>query len=91
TTDLTTRNLLLQRQSEWENDLEATAVEINVKWFTHVIPNYPRRLTDLCSNEAGSVTAIYDEIETQTELKPVDVCPSRYNLDDLPTKTPLIS
>lgn len=91
TTDITTRDLLVQRQTEWTNDLGAVVVEVNKKWFTYIVPDYPRKLTDLYGNEVDSDTAVNEEIEAQTGLKPFDVRPSQRNSDNPLTKTVLVS
>ncbi|KAM5357129.1 hypothetical protein ACJZ2D_016591 [Fusarium nematophilum] len=91
TTDSTTRDLLIQRQAEWANDLGATAVERSEKWYTYVIPECPRRLTDLHGNEVDYDVAIKDEIISQTGVTPVSIRASRHNSDELPTRTLLVS
>ncbi|KAH6973240.1 hypothetical protein EDB80DRAFT_349858 [Ilyonectria destructans] len=54
--DLTTRGLLVQRQAEWATDIGPTAVEISKKWFTYVVPECPRRLTDTLYTPRSRVT-----------------------------------
>lgn len=46
-TDAPTRDLLVQRKAEWADDLGATAVEISQRWFTYVVHECPRRLSDM--------------------------------------------
>ncbi|XP_044715182.1 Ribonuclease H-like protein [Hirsutella rhossiliensis] len=85
TTDATIRDLIVQRQSEWSEDLDATSVEISHKWYTYVVPNCPRRLTDLQGNEVNYEAAVKDEIACQTGLTPISIRPSRHDSSDLPT------
>ncbi|KAM4062373.1 ribonuclease H-like protein [Hirsutella rhossiliensis] len=87
TTDATIRDLIVQRQSEWSEDLDATSVEISHKWYTYVVPNCPRRLTDLQGNEVNYEAAVKDEIACQTGLTPISIRPSRHDSSDLPTVT----
>ncbi|KJK85939.1 hypothetical protein H633G_10214 [Metarhizium anisopliae BRIP 53284] len=68
--DKTTRDLLLERQAEWADDLGASAVEASQKWHTYAVNNCPRRLTDLYGNEIDYDTAVRDEIKHQTGLTP---------------------
>ncbi|KAI8416432.1 hypothetical protein FOFC_02742 [Fusarium oxysporum] len=53
----------LQRQTEWAPDLGAAAVETKQEWYTYLVSDYPRKLTDLYSNEADSDAAVDKEIE----------------------------
>ncbi|KAH6985331.1 hypothetical protein EDB80DRAFT_590662 [Ilyonectria destructans] len=46
TADITTRDLLVQRQTEWATDLGAAAIETRQEWFTYLVSDYPCRLTD---------------------------------------------
>ncbi|OAQ58652.1 reverse transcriptase [Purpureocillium lilacinum] len=66
TTDTATRDLIVQRQSEWAQDLGANTVESSRKWYTYVVSNCPRRLTDLQGNEADYDEAVKGEIACQT-------------------------
>ncbi|KAJ6439233.1 spectrin repeat domain-containing protein [Purpureocillium lavendulum] len=68
TTDSATRDLIVQRQSEWAQDLGANIVEASRKWYTYVVANCPRRLTDLQGNEADYDEAVRGEITCQTGL-----------------------
>ncbi|OAQ65616.1 arrestin domain-containing protein [Purpureocillium lilacinum] len=68
TTDSATRDLIVQRQSEWAQDLGANIVEASPKWYTYVVANCPRRLTDLQGNEADYDEAVRGEITCQTGL-----------------------
>ncbi|KAK2685458.1 hypothetical protein QWA68_015704 [Fusarium oxysporum] len=61
--DITTRDLLVQRQTEWAPDLGAVAIETRQEWFTYLVSDYPRKLTDLYGNEADSDAAVDEEIE----------------------------
>jgi hypothetical protein len=88
---VTIRDLLVQRQSEWAEDPGATAVEASQKWFTYVVSDCPRRLTDLHGNEVDYDAAVKDEITAQTGLTPISIRPSRHNSDDLPSRTLLVS
>ncbi|PWI64472.1 hypothetical protein PCL_09627 [Purpureocillium lilacinum] len=65
-TDTATRDLIVQRQSEWAQDLGANTVESSRKWYTYVVSNCPRRLTDLQGNEADYDEAVKGEIACQT-------------------------
>ncbi|KAJ0127567.1 hypothetical protein HZ326_29331 [Fusarium oxysporum f. sp. albedinis] len=76
TVDPETRDYLVEKQAEWAAELGATTVETNKEWFTFVISDFPRRLTDFYGNEVDSDSIISDEIELQTGLKPVDIRPS---------------
>ncbi|KAH7460517.1 hypothetical protein FOMA001_g19568 [Fusarium oxysporum f. sp. matthiolae] len=89
--DITTRDLLVQRQTEWAPDLGAIAVEIRQEWFTYLVSDYPRKLTDLYGNEADSDAAVDEEIEIQTGQKPVNIRPARHQPDNPLTKTLLVS
>ncbi|KAJ3455314.1 hypothetical protein MRS44_013914 [Fusarium solani] len=51
TADPETRDYLVEKQSEWAADLGATAIETNKTWFTYVISDFPRRLTDFHGKE----------------------------------------
>ncbi|KAH7109727.1 hypothetical protein B0J13DRAFT_462808, partial [Dactylonectria estremocensis] len=55
--DITTRDLLVQRQTEWAADLGATAIETRQEWFTYLVPDYPCKLVDLYGNEVDSDAA----------------------------------
>ncbi|KAH7464077.1 hypothetical protein FOMA001_g17794 [Fusarium oxysporum f. sp. matthiolae] len=89
--DITTRDLLVQRQTEWAPDLGAAAVETRQEWYTYLVSDYPRKLTDLYGNEADSDAAVDEEIEIQTGQKPVNIRPARHQLDNPLTKTLLVS
>ncbi|KAI8416245.1 hypothetical protein FOFC_02554 [Fusarium oxysporum] len=89
--DITTRDLLVQRQTEWAPDLGAAAVETRQEWFTYLVSDYPRKLTDLYGNEADSDAAVDEEIEIQTGQKPVNIRPARHQPDNPLTKTLLVS
>ena len=89
--DKTTRDLLVERQAEWANDLGATAVETSQKWHTYVVNNCPRRLSDLYGNEIDYDTVVRDEINHQTGLTPVSVRVPRRDNEQLPYKTLIIS
>ena len=91
TTDSATRDLIVQRQSEWAQDLGANIVETSRKWYTYVVANCPRRLTDLQGNEADYDEAVRGEITCQTGLSAVSIRPSRHDSNDLPSKTLLVS
>ncbi|KAF4336512.1 endonuclease reverse transcriptase, partial [Fusarium beomiforme] len=91
TADITTRDLLVQRQTEWAPDLGAAAVETRQEWFTYLVSDYPRKLTDLYGNEADSDAAVEEEIEIQTGQKPVNIRPARHQPDNPLTKTLLVS
>ncbi|OAQ63773.1 endonuclease/reverse transcriptase [Purpureocillium lilacinum] len=84
TTDSATRDLIVQRQSEWAQDLGANIVETSRKWYTYVVANCPRRLTDLQGNEADYDEAVRGEITCQTGLSAVSIRPSRHDSNDLP-------
>ncbi|KJK86425.1 hypothetical protein H633G_09721, partial [Metarhizium anisopliae BRIP 53284] len=49
--DKHTRDLVVERQAEWADDLGAAAVETSQRWHTYAVDNCPRRLTDLYGNE----------------------------------------
>ncbi|KJK73610.1 hypothetical protein H634G_11119 [Metarhizium anisopliae BRIP 53293] len=59
--DKLTRDLLVERQAEWADDLGATAVETSQKWYTYAVDNCPRRLTDLYGNELNYDAAVPSE------------------------------
>jgi hypothetical protein len=77
TADSETRDFLVEKQAEWAAELGATTVETNKEWFTYVVLDFPTRLTDFHGKEVDSDSIVSDEIEIQTGLKPVDICPSR--------------
>lgn len=91
TADPETRDYLVEKQAEWAADLGATTIETNKTWFTYVISDLPRRLTDFHGNEVDVDSIVNDEIEIQTGLKPVDVRPARQTSEDPLTKTLLVS
>ncbi|SCO77345.1 uncharacterized protein FRV6_01557 [Fusarium oxysporum] len=64
TADSETRDFLVEKQAEWAAELRATAVEMNKKWHTYVVSDFPRRLTDFRGNEVDSDSVVSDEIET---------------------------
>ncbi|KAM4061430.1 reverse transcriptase [Hirsutella rhossiliensis] len=68
--DKATRDLLIERQAEWADDLGATAVETSQKWYNYVVDNCPRRLTDLYGNEVDYDAAVRDEVNNQTGHTP---------------------
>ncbi|MGH7960306.1 MAG: hypothetical protein ACRERD_00585, partial [Candidatus Binatia bacterium] len=45
--DLTTRNLVISRQSEWIEDLGASKADVSQKWYTYIVDECPKRLFDL--------------------------------------------
>ena len=90
-TDKLTRDLLVERQTEWADDLGATAVETSQKWYTYIVDNCPRRLTDLYGNELNYDAAARDEINHQTGLTPVSVRVPRRDNEQHPYKTLVIS
>ena len=59
--DVPTRDLLVQRQSEWAEDLGANAIETSQKWYTYIVPNCPRTLTDLYGNTVTEYDAAVRE------------------------------
>ncbi|KFG84196.1 hypothetical protein MANI_110385 [Metarhizium anisopliae] len=89
--DKTTRDLLLERQAEWADDLGASAGQASQKWHTYAVNNCPRRLTDLYGNEIDYDTAVRDEINHQTGLTPVSIRTPRRDNERLPYKTLIIS
>lgn len=91
TTDAAIRDLIVQRQSEWSEDLDAASVEVGQKWFTYVVSNCPRRLTDLQGNEVNYDVAVKDEIACQTGCIPISIRASRHDTNDLPSKTLIVS
>ncbi|KAJ6437095.1 reverse transcriptase [Purpureocillium lavendulum] len=91
TADATTGDLLVQRQSEWADDLGTESVEVSKKWYTYVVSNCPRRLTDLQGNEADYDEAVKGEINCQTGQTAVNIRPSRHDSNDFPVKTLLVS
>ncbi|KFA50735.1 hypothetical protein S40293_10099 [Stachybotrys chartarum IBT 40293] len=90
-TDAATRDRLLQQKDEWSHELGATTIETSQKWYKYVVPNCPRRLTDLQGNEVDYDSAARDEIKCQTGLEPVSVQPSRHDSEELPSKTLIVS
>ncbi|KAK4068311.1 hypothetical protein Purlil1_13840 [Purpureocillium lilacinum] len=91
TADAAARDLIVERQSEWAEDLGAKSVEVSKKWYTYVVSNCPRRLGDLHGNEADYDAAVKDEIACQTKLTPVSIRPRRHDSNDLPSKTLIVS
>ncbi len=91
TSDVATRDLLIQRHAEWAAELEAAAVEMSQKWHSYVVADCPRRLTDLRGVEINYEEAVKEEIICQTGLKPVSVRPSRHDSSDMPTQTLIVS
>ncbi|KID83792.1 reverse transcriptase [Metarhizium guizhouense ARSEF 977] len=89
--DKLTRDLLVERQTEWADDLGATAVETSQKWYTYAVDNCPRRFTDLYGNELNYDAAFRDEINSQTGLTPVSIRVPRRDNEQLPYKTLIIS
>ncbi|KAK8913351.1 hypothetical protein VCV18_011357 [Metarhizium anisopliae] len=84
--DKLTRDLLVERQAEWADDLGATAVETSQKWYTYAVDNCPRRLTDLYGNELNYDAAVRDEINNQTGLTPVSIRVPRRDNEQLPKR-----
>ncbi|KAM4055554.1 ribonuclease H-like protein [Hirsutella rhossiliensis] len=77
TTDATIRDLIVQRQSEWSEDLGVTNVEISQRWYTYAVANCPHTLTDLYGKELDYEAAARDEIACQTGLTPIRVRSAR--------------
>ncbi|KAG7413258.1 hypothetical protein Forpi1262_v017048 [Fusarium oxysporum f. sp. raphani] len=71
--------------------IRTIAVETNKEWFTYVVSDFPKRLTDFHGNEVDSDSIVSDEIEMQTGLKPVDIRPARQFSDNPLTKALLVS
>lgn len=86
-----THDLLMKRHCEWSEELGATAIEKAQKWFTYIVPECPRRLTDLQSKELDYVTAAREDILCQTGLSPVRVQPSHNDSGDPFTQTLTVS
>uniref|UniRef100_A0A0D2YJE1 CCHC-type domain-containing protein n=1 Tax=Fusarium oxysporum (strain Fo5176) TaxID=660025 RepID=A0A0D2YJE1_FUSOF len=61
------------------------------EWFTYVVSDFPKRLTDFHGNEVDSDSIVSDEIEIQTGLTPVDIRPARQFSDNPRTKALLVS
>ena len=89
--DPTTRDLLMQRKTDWAEDLGATAVEIPERWYTYIVEDCPRRLSDILGNEIDFDSAVKDEITCQTGLAPVSVRPTRKDSTEQPTRTILVT
>ncbi|KAG5782215.1 hypothetical protein H9Q73_004143 [Fusarium xylarioides] len=64
---------------------------MNTEWFTYVVSDFPKRLSDFHGNEVDSDSIVSDEIEIQTGLKPVDIRPARQFSDNPLTKALLVS
>ncbi|KJK73920.1 hypothetical protein H634G_10781 [Metarhizium anisopliae BRIP 53293] len=60
--DKHTRDLVVERQAEWADDLGAAAVETSQRWHTYAVDNCPRRLTDLYGNELNYDAAVLNGI-----------------------------
>lgn len=90
-TDHATHALLIERQSEWSEELGATAIEKGQKWFTYIVPECPRRLTDLQGKELDYINAAKEDILCQTGLSPVRVQPTRKDSGDPFTQTITVS
>ncbi|KID81211.1 Endonuclease/exonuclease/phosphatase [Metarhizium guizhouense ARSEF 977] len=91
TADLTTRDLLIQRQSDWIDELGAIKAEASQKWYTYIVDDCPRHLYDLQGQPVDQEAATLEEITSQTGLEPVSVRPTRSDSDQLPTKSLLVS
>ncbi|KID83185.1 hypothetical protein MGU_09548 [Metarhizium guizhouense ARSEF 977] len=89
--DKLTRDLLVEHQAEWADDLGATAVETSQKLYTYAVDNCPRRLTDLYGNELNYDAAVPDEISNRTGLTPISIRLPRRDNEQLPYKTLIIS
>ncbi|RKK47600.1 hypothetical protein BFJ69_g18169 [Fusarium oxysporum] len=89
--DSATRDFLVEKQAEWAAELKPIAVETNKEWFTYVVSDFPKRLTDFHGNEVDSDSIVSDEIEIQTGLTPVDIRPARQFSDNPLTKGLLVS
>jgi hypothetical protein len=89
--DSAIRDFLVEKQAEWAAELKPIAVETNKEWFTYVVSDFPKRLTDFHGNEVDSDSIVSDEIEMQTGLKPVDIRPARQFSDNPLTKALLVS
>ncbi|EXK24106.1 hypothetical protein FOMG_19156 [Fusarium oxysporum f. sp. melonis 26406] len=85
------REKLVEKQAEWAAELGAMTGETNKEWFTYVISDFPRRLTDFHGNEVDSNSIISNEIEILIGFKHVDVRPSRQFSDNPLAKTLLMS
>jgi hypothetical protein len=90
--DIPTRDLLVQRQSEWAEDLDANTVEANQKWHTYIVSNCPRGLTDLYGNTITDYdAAVREEVICQAGHTPVSIRLVRNDSANLPTKSLLVS
>ncbi|KAF6515539.1 hypothetical protein HZS61_004280 [Fusarium oxysporum f. sp. conglutinans] len=89
--DSATRDFLVEKQAEWAAALKPIAVETNKEWFTYVVSDFPKRLTDFHGNEVDSDSIVSDEIEIQTGLTPVDIRQARQFSDNPLTKGLLVS
>jgi len=89
--DLTTRDLLIQQQSDWIDELGAIKAEASQKWYTYIVDDCPRHLYDLQGQPVDQEAATLEEITSQTGLEPVSVRPTRSGSDQLPTKSLLVS
>ena len=90
-TDIATRNLVIERQSEWVGDLGATKAEASQRWYTYVVDDCPRRLFDLQGGAVDQDAATLEEVTSQTGFNPVSIRPTRNDSNHLPTKTLLVS
>ncbi|PNP58253.1 hypothetical protein FNYG_15131 [Fusarium nygamai] len=52
--DSATRDFLIEKQAEWAAELKPIAIETNKEWFTYVVSDFPKRLTDFHGNEVDS-------------------------------------
>ncbi|KAG4266694.1 hypothetical protein FPRO04_13214 [Fusarium proliferatum] len=90
-TDLATRDFLVAKQVRWASALKPVTLETNKEWFTYVISDFPKRLTDFHGKEVDSDSIVSDEIEIQTGLTPVDIRQGRQFSDNPLTKGLLVS
>ncbi|PCD21355.1 hypothetical protein AU210_016321 [Fusarium oxysporum f. sp. radicis-cucumerinum] len=89
--DSATCEFLIERLAEWAAELQPIAVGTDKEWFTYVVSDFPKRLTDFHDNEVDSDSIVSDEIEIQTGLTPVDIPPARQFPDNPLTKALLVS
>lgn len=87
TSNAATRDLLIERQADWIDGLGATSIEKSQTWFKYIVPNCPRRLTDILGNELDYNEAAKADIACQTGLTPIRIHPTQKDSGDPLTQT----
>lgn len=77
TTDLVTRDLILNQKAKFLPVLGALDADRSVRWSTYVVAGCPRQIKDYDGNIENMDAAYKAEVLSQTGVKPVDVHPSK--------------